>query len=376
MKYEEIRLLLEKYNEGLCTEAEQQILDSAYLNWNENEPFILPAEMLKEDLLTNRQIVLQKFARSRRHSFNQRIAVAAALVLMFLGVTFFVNSNLIRIFSDSGNPADIAPGRTGATLTLTNGKKIAVAGRVSGELAEEHGVLISKDANGRVIYTLKNQHDMDATTLNVLETSKGEQSQLMLPDGSVVFLNAGSVLKFPSSFSKKGKRSVELSGEAFFDITSDKSHPFVVRTNNQEVEVLGTQFNVSGYPEDPLILTTLLEGSVKVSLNGGMPKMLTPGQQSAVKGDVLKVRAVETEYAVSWKNGYFMFNHESLGEIMQKISRWYNVGVAYEDDGLKKLKFFGSISKFEKVSQVLGIMERTNAVEFEINKKTIYVRKK
>lgn len=228
---------------------------------------------------------------------------------------------------------------------------------------------------------------------NTIATPKGGQYQVRLPDGSKVWLNAASSLKYLASFSAWNERKVELSGEAYFEVAKDKDHPFVVKTENQEVIVLGTHFNINSYKDEPATKTTLLEGSVRVSLLGttstastinttqkiskGKPAeiILKPGEQATLIGNNIRVSPQNAEDAIAWKDGYFMFNNESLESVMRKISRWYNLDVVFADASIKNQTFYGRMSRFSKVSQVLKSLALTREVKFELKDNTIHVLK-
>ncbi|HEY1201824.1 MAG TPA: FecR domain-containing protein, partial [Niastella sp.] len=210
--------------------------------------------------------------------------------------------------------------------------------------------------------------------INVLETPKGGQYQIALPDGTKVWLNASTRLYFPTVF-KPGERKVKLSGEAYFEVKHDASNPFIVETaTGGLLRVLGTSFNVSAYQEDVHETTTLLTGSLQVTRNQSQV-LLKPGQQATVSTQKIEdVQEVETSYAVAWKEGYFMFNREPIKAIMAKVARWYDVDVVY-DGPVTETRFWGTVSRFSQVSDVLKMLEATNRVHFTIEGRKIYVKK-
>ncbi len=266
---------------------------------------------------------------------------------------------------------DVAPGKQGATLTLANGQKILINDALTGSIASQAGVKISKAANGQIIYEVTDQHSA-RLEYNTLSTTQGEQTQVLLPDGSVVFLNAASSLRYPTSFAKQTNRKVSLKGEGYFEIFKDKAHPFIVATDRQEVKVLGTHFNIYAYGDEKNTLTTLLEGSIQIN-NG---TVLKPGQQADLRqSGSLEVRDVESADAIAWKDGIFIFE-EDLGSIMRKVSRWYNVKVEYQDEHLKALTFGGRISRFDNVSQVFRLLQKAGDVRFKIEGRNVTVMKK
>lgn len=375
MDKEELKVLLNKFKAGTATEREQAIVEE----WYSFLPLEVGApshDQILESKSRSWSFIAAKIQPSGSHSLRPwpRIAaVAATVALIVLGVYFL---NYIKQSENNNLVAqDVAPGTMGATLTLANGKKIKLSGAVNGELANEAGVTITKLANGQLVYQIK-----DAAAgpgkINTLSTAKGETYQLKLPDGSRVWLNAASTLTYSANLLEDGKRKIILQGEAYLEVAKDKTHPFVVKTDKQEVEVLGTHFNINAYEDEPVTKTTLLEGCVRVSAKA-QTKVLKAGQQAVLTNKEIILKEVETEDAIDWKSGYFMFNSESLESGLKRIARWYNVQIVYEDESLKQEPFFGRISKFEKISKVLNMLERTDVVRFNIiGDKIIACRKK
>src|SRR5690606_24889822 len=271
---------------------------------------------------------------------------------------------------------DVKPGGQRATLTLPDGRVIA--------LREDQGSVIVSDSILRYQdgTEIAKSGGTEGLT-NTISTPKGGQYHLVLPDGSGVWLNAESTLKYPSRFDPE-KRSVELIGEAYFEIatvySSDKkSHkPFFVISNKQQIEVLGTHFNVSAYEDEPVTTTTLLEGSVSV-LAAGRKQQLVPGQQSWVQlGKETTVVDADVEKAIGWKNGEFVFYNERIEKVMKDIARWYDVEVIYRDD-VRDKTMWGAVSKFENISKVLKMIELTGVARFDIqireDNRRVYIMK-
>ena len=205
-----------------------------------------------------------------------------------------------------------------------------------------------------------NQSEPNGT--NTLSTSRGETYQVILPDKSKVWLNATSSISYSTSLRERdGERRVMLSGEAYFAVAKDKSRPFIVRTANQEVRVLGTHFNVNSYADKNSTVTTLEEGSVMVNpLNKKInPTILKPGQQSLFNGSSLSIETANMEAALGWKNGLFVFDQASVPEVMQQISRWYNIDVEYKGV-IPEDKIGGDISRQSDLSAVLRMLELVN----------------
>ncbi|MCF3108837.1 FecR domain-containing protein [Niabella sp. CC-SYL272] len=308
-----------------------------------------------------------------------RIAAAAVLLAACLtGVFRWVNTSFKQRTGVVAAPEikpDIAPGTNMATLVLADGRRILLSEGGNGKLAGQKGVIVTKVTDSTIVYQPDAFALADrpvaagATAYNTLITARAQQFGITLPDGSKVWLNAATSLKFPVNFTGLRERRVELEGEAYFEVAKDARKPFIVHSGRQDVKVLGTHFNVSSYADEPEARTTLLEGSVKI--NGR--QTLKPGEQALVNGrGLVAVSKVNTDASVAWKNGYFEFNDENVYEIMTKVARWYDVQVIYEGNmPLDKMK--GAMSRFQNVSGVLGIMEATGLFSFRIDGKKIYV---
>ncbi|NIG57279.1 DUF4974 domain-containing protein [Chitinophaga sp. Cy-1792] len=267
-------------------------------------------------------------------------------------------------------PTDLPAGKNKATLILANGKKIALADCANGKISEEAGSDVNKTAAGSLEYHATNGDNNAAPQFNTLQTARGEQYVLGLPDGTRVWVNASSTLTFPTSFKGLKNRSVTITGEAYFEVAPNAAQPFLVHNGTQEIAVLGTSFNVNNYPDEPASKITLLQGAVKIN-----DKVLKPGQQAVTGQDgVLKINTVETSSVIAWKNGYFEFNDENIFEIMRKVSRWYDVDVVYNGE-IPMNKMEGSISRQDSVSRLLNTIQRAGLLRFSIEQKKIVVSK-
>ncbi len=297
-------------------------------------------------------------------------SVAAVVVLGIAGLYLFKDKNNVQpnYFT---KVQDIAPGKVGATLTLANGRKIKLADVANGEVAKEAGISVTKTVDGELVYEIKGS-GANANTLNTLTTAKGETYMVTLPDKSKVWMNAASTLTYATSLTES-IRKVKLDGEAYFEITEDKTHPFIVETRKQIIEVLGTHFNVNSYFNEGKVTTTLLEGSVKVTNETGF-KILKPGNQSAVNESSILIADVDTERAIAWKNNKFIFENDDIKYVMRMIERWYDVDVVYSGE-LPTEKYGGGVSRFDKASQVLKILENAGGVHFKIDGRKIVVSK-
>ncbi|MET1055794.1 MAG: FecR domain-containing protein [Pedobacter sp.] len=307
------------------------------------------------------------------------LSVAASILLAAtIGIYFYASRHSeVKQFSKPAMVADIAPGGNKAILTLSNGTKISLSDARSGKIANQNGTSIVKTNEGHLVYQSSASANT-AAAYNSVETPKGGQYQLVLEDGTKVWLNAASALKYPLAFDGK-ERKVELNGEAYFEVAHNKSKPFRVVTNHQVVEVLGTHFDINSYTDEPATKTSLLEGSVRVTSFGSNAKMvIRPGQQAVVSTShplsAITVKNIDIDEAVAWKNGYFMFDEESLESILRKIARWYDVDIQYKGlDAKNKLFFSGTLSRYSNVSKVLKKLELTESVHFKIEGRTILV---
>lgn len=382
MENERAKKLLAKYLEGNCTPEEKSIVESWYLKETADakdeieEPDYSAIEQgLWADILAKNK---------KKHPFRQRIYWYAAAAVLVIGTSLYFGVSPTHSFKQNGvsdfTKTDIRPGGNKALLTLADGSKIVLDDASNGTIAKQSGCLITKTSTGQLVYTIQSAsataNDLKTqTALNTIETPRGGQYQVNLPDGTKVWLNAASSLSFPARFSGF-QRKVILKGEAYFEVAKNKSMPFIVNSSKQKIEVLGTHFNISAYTDENRIKTTLAEGSVKVSLieNNLEQQILKPGQQ-AIADNHIKVIPVDIEEALAWKDGLFMFNNEDLENIMKKVERWYDVKVDFQENDLRNKHFSGTVSRFGKVSQILKTLELTGSVHFKIEGRKIIVLK-
>ncbi|WP_436484336.1 FecR family protein [Chitinophaga sp. ARDCPP14] len=383
-----IYYLIEKYLAGTITPAEEEQLMAWYQDHNQTD-VEWPAENADEEeqvrlrmlLRLNQQInnPATKPGTTRRLWYYLS---AAASVLLILGLTtYFYYPQIHR----SSHPAaiardikDIGPGGNKAILTLANGDKIVLEEAKNGLISQQGNASVNKTGSGSLIYNQEAAGSSAASIVyNTLSTPYGGQYQMTLQDGTKVWLNAGSSLRFPASF-PGNERNVTLTGEAYFEVAKDKARPFFVTVNAgsgapMTVRVLGTHFNINAYPDDQHNIVTLLEGAVKVDC-GGANALLAPGKEAILNrtSGKINIKEVDTEGAIAWKNGYFLFENEKVESIMRQISRWYNVEITYQGDVSGKA-IGGSLSRSKNVSEVLNMLELTGTVHFKINGRRITV---
>ncbi len=300
-------------------------------------------------------------------SFRKRFAWAAAAVLV---ASFFIwRTNMDQPVQSSAAPVEILPGGTKATLTLADGNIISLDAVPNGDIAAEGNVQVIK-MDGTLQYNGDN--DNADITYNTIQTPRGGKYQLVLSDGSVVWLNAASSLRFPVVF--KGKeRQVELMGEAYFEVKKGEKPFKVSLQNGSRIEVKGTAFNVNAYQDEDLLRTTLLEGKINFMMMGKTQALL-PGQQIRVAYEqphMQVIGGVDVEQEVAWKNDLFIFKGMDVKSIMREISRWYDIDVVYKGK-FNPETFSGIVSRKTNLSQVLKIMEE-GGVRFAIEGRTIVV---
>ncbi|MGN6416174.1 MAG: FecR family protein [Pseudobacter sp.] len=365
--------IIERYKLGTCTPEEKVLVEAWFMKYGNDEEIDsnLDIERIKAEMWQT----IQARREFRVKNIWPRLAVASAVLFIISVAAFYYFQPDKGKGSDplTITQSDVSPGISGATLTLANGKQIRLHDAANGELASEAGVTISKSANGQLVYSIAGTGREDGA-FNTLTTAKGETYQVRLPDGSLVYLNAASSLKYTPSLIENGKRTVQLKGEGYFEISKDLSHPFVVKSDAQEVEVLGTHFNVNTYEDEQSGRTTLLEGAVKVSVKEGGSVIIKPGEQAVINGTGLKVTQVDAGGEVAWINGDIQFDNKRIEDIMRLIARWYDVEVIYEGDR-PDAKWYGSVSRARNLSQVLRMMEKSREVYFRITGRTVYVTK-
>lgn len=325
----------------------------------------------KMDQVFNR-IVEQPQRSARKIKLRPRIALAAAAVAaVVFGIWLYADHQLSGYNPQIVNHSNIGPGKVGATLTLANGKTIRLSDTRDGELAVEAGVVIHKSAGGQLIYEFKGNKGQGGK-LNTLATSRGETYQVRLPDGSHAWLNSASSLTYSTDLIRKGKRIVKLEGEAYFEIAKDKSHPFIVESKGQEVEVLGTHFNVNAYQDEAVVTTTLLEGSVSITA-AGTKRRIKPGEQAINTASKVIVKPADVDNVVDWKNGDFFLNHIEFKTAMRKIARWYDMDIIYEKTVPDNMESGGWIARDKPLSAVLKSIESSGLVKFKVEGRKIYV---
>lgn len=371
MDQSQFESLLQRFAEGKVSDAERRQVQS-WLTFGR-----FTGKQYSEQELGNKVSLLAKRLplAGRGIKLWKMVAAAAAVLVVSFGIWMY--GDFGKTTSGNENYAnDVSPGTTGATLTLADGSKIRLSDASSGELAKQAGVVIRKTADGSLSYEIRASDSPTAElgAVNTLSTGNGETYSVKLPDGSLVHLNAASSLTYSANLLSVGKRSVSLKGEGYFQVAKDKLHPFIVKAAGQTVEVLGTHFNINAYRDEPLVKTTLLEGSIKLKAAGG-ERILKPGEQASSSEAGLNVKVVDTEEVSAWKNNEFLFRDDDFKSNMRKIARWYDVEVIYETDAPQNFNIEGFSSRARNLSFILKMMEKTGKVHFRIEGKKVYVSK-
>jgi len=377
MNENEILALLKKYQEGTLSNEDKDKVDAWYLHKASNSNLQLNEYEL-EDSYEYLKAKLPLKQETKVIRIWPRVAVAASIaVLLGTGIFYFTKPKE-QIPQVAEKPKEIAPGGNRGILTLSNGKQIVLADISAKDTiakeGEEDEVTIKMGANGVITYIINPNtvaSKADANLFNTLSTPTGGQYNIVLADGTKVYLNAVSSIKYPTQFNGD-QRIVELDGEAYFEVAKNKNKPFIVKSGDQDIEVLGTHFNVHAYDNESVVKTTLLEGSVAVNYKN-QKAILKPGQQSNVsdKFNKITIKQVDTEAAIAWKNGRFKFDNADLKTVMRQLERWYGIKVEYRGD-VSDVRFNGGTFMNKNLSEVLKVLELSN-IKFKVEGKTIIV---
>ncbi len=390
---ENILALIEKYFAGTITPDEKNILDDWYHSFNDDEIELTLDDHEKEEQLFERikyrlldtihEDKQKKIKGKDRKWLLPAAAAVTILILLSAGYLMFSSKSskkeiAKKALTEKKLDNDIAPGGNKAVLTLADGSPIILDSASNGIIGHQGNIKVQKLNSGLLVYIINGRQvtENDEAFYNKITTPRGGQYHVKFTDGTKVWLNAASSIRFPVVFTGK-YREVEITGEAYFEVAKNKTMPFKVKANNSEIEVLGTHFNVNAYDDEAEIKTTLLEGKVKVSVlnqsDNRPPQLLKPGEQAAINKDGkinVKDRA-DTEEAVAWVNGYFQFKSANLKTILRQIARWYDVKIEYKEDA--DIHFTGQLTRNENVSKVLSKLMLTGEVHFKIDGKKIIV---
>lgn len=403
MEIQQIQALLEKYttdqlsekeleelSNGLSqlSEKEQEELFKMYAPlWEQAKAGTLPATTAEPNWqqLLDVAVSSDYTTTSRVIPFYKRawLRYAAVFVLIPAGGYLWLTSKPVTKQKQPAplsyqQPVQIKPGSNKATLTLSNGNSITLDSAINGSLVMQGSTQVMKLQDGSIIY--KNGTGENSETLyNTISIPKGGQYQLTLADGTKVWLNASSSLHYPVAFNKKN-RTVNLEGEAYFEVAKDRSRPFQVYYKNMKVEVLGTHFNIMAYDDEQATKTTLLEGSVKISATGSQPAIgnrqsaiLKPGEQAVATANASLTihHSPDVEEAIAWKNGFFHFDKADMPTVLRQVARWFDLEIVYKGPVSQDL-FSGKIERNLPLQSILNLFRQSN-LKFELKGRTLII---
>ncbi|WP_025146547.1 FecR family protein [Pedobacter jeongneungensis] len=371
MRFRQAKELIDKYLDGTANSQERSLLDRWYQDKSPKGIFPDPEELLQDEIRSLRKLDAY-LSRPKRVLLWPRL-VAAAVLLLLLLATYLISNRVKPANENQFLAHDVQPAKDAATLTLADGKKLVLKGGAPKLLAKQGQTRVSTTAAGELIYQQAADQSTRGQDFNTLATPRGGQFQLVLSDGTHVWLNAASSLRYPAAFSAQN-RTVELTGEAYFEVAHDSARPFRIISKGQRVDVLGTHFNIQAYQDESFIKTTLVQGSVRVTrLLDGQAEQISPGQALLFEGSRFAVSNADLREALSWKEGYFRFKDEKLESVMKQISRWYNVDIELLGD-VGTIALTGKISRNKNISQVLKMLEQTGLAHFELTERRVLVR--
>lgn len=370
-KIELMELLAEPQHQG----AVQNLIDSLIKNTGSEMHMTNDAttSILHNILHKEKETVIP--IKEKQISFPYWMRVAAAVFFFVAGTAYWLVNKKDNVRSavclKKKNHSPILPGGNKALLTTSDGSTIILDSMQNGTLTQQGNTKINKQG-GLLIYNVSTSKPGASVVYNTLSTPRGGQYQVVLSDGSKVWLNAASSLHFPSAFTG-GQRIVELTGEAYFEVAKNRLKPFLVKVGDMEVKVLGTHFNINAYSDENAIKTSLLEGSVKIT-KGNVTGLLKPGEQALLnnKEPKIKITLADMDEVMAWKNGLFQFEGADITTIMREIGRWYNVDIVYADK-VPARRFEGKIRRDAELSDVLRILELSN-VKFSVVGRKIIVQ--
>lgn len=374
----EFKLILKKID-GTLNEEEKVMFDGWYYESEKHQTYFnrVQEHYLKGldvvDIQKGWDTVSSKIGNKKKSPGYWKYAAAIAALLILGSIPFIsedTSRNPVVNIDQTVKSSPIPIGTDKAILTLEDGSSVAL------EKGKPYNTETTSSNGEQLVYNSPSNDSVNIPVYNVLTIPRGGQFFLSLADGTKVWLNSESKLKYPVAFADNMPREVELvHGEAYFDVSPSTEHNgthFIVVQQEQEIEVLGTEFNIRAYRRDTFVATTLVEGKVTLK-NGLTSRNLSPGQQSLIniKTDRINIEEVDVYNEISWKNGLFSFANKSLEDIMTVLSRWYDVDVVFMNGDIKKIKFNGVFRKSQSIEEILMIIESTNEVNYTINEKTI-----
>ncbi|QNK64772.1 FecR domain-containing protein [Pedobacter sp. PAMC26386] len=373
MQLKDVQNLLDRYQTGMVTEEEKTLVETWYLTYEDSSAKI-PYQKIEDAQKESLTDLINQIQKRKERRFWPAMKIAASLIFVLAAGTSYLLFNKKTEQHEQVQrkniSKDLLPGGNKAVLTLDDGQTIVLNGTKNGTLASQGDKIIDKTAEGQIAYSGSADFAKASRKLyNTVTTPRGGSYQLILSDGTKVWLNAASSIKYPVAFSGTERR-VEISGEAYFEVAHHKNTPFRVVSEKQTVEVLGTHFNINAYDNEEEVKTTLLKGSVKV-LSKDNNTILKPGEQAQLNNGVFHKSEVDIEDEIAWKNGFFNFKDASIETVMRQLSRWYDVDVKYEGK-IPAREFTGEIPRNINATQLQEILNFKH-IHFRISGRTIIV---
>lgn len=375
--------LLRKYNDKTATSEEKRAVEAWYetINGQEAKHTAYEAAQLKTAIFdrVKAKIEHKEEVPVVKHKFRistSWLAKAAVLLVIFsVGTFLYFNRNKPISFASiiKTNKTTIKPGDNNAVLTLADGSTIILNETANGQIGQQSGASITKTKSGELVYSFADNANAKSMAINTVSTPRGGQYHLILTDGTDVWLNANSSIKFPATFAGN-ERKVEITGEVYFEVFKNKAKPFIVNTGQSQITVLGTHFNVNTYDDEDFEKTTLLEGAIELK-RGAEKAILTPGLQASLARSSTHIALKEVDdlgTVIAWKNGYFQFDHADLQSVMRQVSRWYNVNVSYKGTILNK-EYSGKIPRKTTAEKLIEML-RYSGINCTIENNQITVK--
>lgn len=386
----DIQEIFKRYLAGSCTPEELEhllthfrevppdpgLLEQLDEEFERDESDIKVSDELRHLVHRNRYRLEKRIRRKHSFRYRARFSIAAAmLILSAIAIYFWSERDGVQFNQRTVQIAGTAPSTNRATIVSADGSIIDLSSQQNGIVIDSANRVSYND--GSPVHGISND-DADRIPVFELVTPRGGTYQITLSDGTRVWLNAASRLRYPQRFSGPF-REVTLNGEAYFEVTGNKDQPFVVKSRGQQVTVIGTEFNIAAYEDEERTRTTLIDGSVKVAVEDGASApanrmvWLRPGQQSVLTGSELVSLQVDPLIETAWRNGRFYFENQTIKSVMRQLARWYDIDVTYEN-GVEHRRFSGSISRFNKIEDVLYNLELTKTIRFQIKENRVTVR--
>ncbi|WP_164719840.1 FecR family protein, partial [Butyricimonas faecihominis] len=368
-------IIIKRLSEEHLSEEESAFFDKWYQNSSNREYY--------NDLLKIRSGIIASQVKERidkRKAWNQvrparkislirtLLKFAAIMILpLSLGVFLLIRENKQEKVVYAEVP--VQPGKKQAVLTLSSGQQVMLADTIVH--VNEKGMVISNFPDKELVYKIMNDTMKTETIYNTVTVPRGGEYKLVLADGTIVWLNSDSHIRYPVTFSGN-TRQVELEGEAYFEVAKDVEKPFIVRMNEYNVRVTGTQFNVRNYSNESLA-TTLVEGGVQIERKGKVDR-LRPGQQAVLENNEIRIRVVNVEEQVAWRHGAFGFTQCRLENIMEELARWYDVDVFYMNQQVKDYHFSAWFKRSSSINEVINILEKTKKISLDLKGRILTVK--